>query len=60
MTPKSNQQGINGQKEDKKESTDPILGYWEIRGLAQSIRYYLQYMGVKFMDLYHAHSKEIG
>ena len=24
----------------------PILGYWKIRGLAQQIRYELEYLGV--------------
>lgn len=28
----------------------PILGYWHIRGLAESIRYLLDYLGVDFED----------
>ena len=28
----------------------PILGYWDIRGLAQPIRYLLKYAGVQFID----------
>ena len=31
----------------------PILGYWDIRGLAQSIRYQLTYQGIDFEDLYY-------
>ena len=30
----------------------PILGYWDIRGLAQGIRYQLVYIGVEFEDKY--------
>ena len=28
----------------------PTLGYWNIRGLAQHIRFQLAYLGVKFND----------
>ncbi len=31
-------------------SNDPTLGYWDIRGLAEPIRYLLKYAGVKFND----------
>lgn len=36
-----------------------ILGYWDIRGLAQAIRYQLIYQGVEFDDLYHHHTHDI-
>ena len=32
----------------KMSGTKPLLGYWNIRGLAQSIRYLLTYAGVEF------------
>jgi glutathione S-transferase len=31
-------------------SNVPTLGYWDIRGLAEPIRYLLKYAGVKFND----------
>jgi glutathione S-transferase len=31
-------------------STIPTLGYWDIRGLAQPIRYLLKYAGIEFND----------
>jgi len=31
-------------------STKPVLGYWNIRGLAQSIRVMFEYVGVEFED----------
>ena len=31
-------------------SSIPILGYWNLRGRAQSIRYLLKYAGVQFLD----------
>ena len=31
-------------------SEKPILGYWDARGLAQSIRLLLTYAGVDFID----------
>ena len=33
----------------------PVLGHWDIRGLAQAIRYQLVYSGVEFDDFYHYH-----
>ena len=32
------------------QDTKPILGYWEIRGLAQSIRYLLAYLEVEYTN----------
>lgn len=28
----------------------PILGYWDIRGLGQAIRYQLKYQGIDFQN----------
>jgi glutathione S-transferase len=36
----------------------PVLGHWDIRGLAQAIRYQLVYSGVEFDDFYHYHSDD--
>lgn len=36
-------------RDDGSEST-PILGYWEIRGTAQPIRYMLNYLGVEYEE----------
>ena len=33
------------------QSTKPKLGYWKIRGLAQTIRYLLEYLKVDFEDV---------
>ena len=32
-------------------SSKPILGYWHIRGMAEPIRYLLNYLGVDFEDV---------
>lgn len=42
---------------DPKDET-PILGYWDIRGVGQAIRYQMIYMGIEFDDFYHLHTDE--
>ena len=43
-----------GIKAKKMDPNLPTLGYWNIRGMAQSIRYQLIYQGVKYNEeLYH-------
>lgn len=37
----------------------PVLGYWDIRGLAQAIRYQLIYQNIDFVDYYHKHTEDI-
>lgn len=37
----------------------PVLGYWDIRGLAAAIRYQLIYQNVDFVDYYHKHTEDI-
>ena len=37
----------------------PILGYWDIRGLAQAIRYQLVYQGVEFIDQHLYHTEDV-
>jgi hypothetical protein len=37
----------------------PILGYWDIRGLAQAIRYQLVYQGVDFIDQHLHHTEDV-
>ena len=41
------------------EDTRPILGYWDIRGLAQAIRYQLVYLGVDFIDHHLTHTEDV-
>jgi len=40
----------NGNKHKNEARTKPILGYWDIRGLAQSIRYLLAYLEIDYTD----------
>lgn len=40
---------------EPEEKVAPVLGNWDIRGLAQAIRYQLVYSGVEFDDFYHYH-----
>ena len=42
---------------DPKDET-PILGYWDIRGVGQAIRYQMIFMGIEFDDFYHLHTDE--
>lgn len=44
-------------KEEVEDHT-PVLGHWDIRGLAQAIRYQLVFCGVEFDDFYHYHSED--
>lgn len=37
----------------------PILGYWDIRGLAQAIRYQLVYQGIEFVDQHLHHTEDV-
>lgn len=37
----------------------PILGYWDIRGLAQAIRYQLVYQGIEFIDQHLHHTEDV-
>lgn len=41
------------------EDIRPILGYWDIRGLAQAIRYQLVYLGVDFIDHHLTHTEDV-
>ena len=43
----------------EEEDNRPILGYWDIRGLAQAIRYQLIYLGVDFIDHHLAHTEDV-
>ena len=38
------------QNKTKQKMSKPIVGYWDIRGLAQSIRHMLKYLKVDFED----------
>ena len=35
------------------------MGYWDIRGLAQAIRYQLVFMGVEFEDQHLKHTEDV-
>jgi hypothetical protein len=37
----------------------PILGYWDIRGLAQAIRYQLVFQGIDFKDHHLPHTEDV-
>ena len=37
----------------------PLLGYWDIRGLAQAIRYQLVYQGIEFVDQHLHHTEDV-
>ena len=39
--------------------TRPILGYWDIRGLAQAIRYQLVFLGIDFVDQHLHHTEDV-
>ena len=36
----------------------PVLGYWDIRGQAQAIRYQLVFQGITFEDFYYNHTTD--
>ena len=43
----------------EKPKHEIVLGYWDIRGLAQAIRYQLAYQGIQFDDLYYYSSEDV-
>ena len=37
----------------------PVLGYWDIRGLAQGLRYQMVYIGLLFEDRHYVHTEDV-
>lgn len=37
----------------------PVLGYWDIRGLAQGLRYQMVFIGLLFEDRYYVHTEDV-
>ena len=47
---KNNPIGLQMEMEEEKVAPKPVLGYWNIRGLAQPIRFMLAFLAIDYED----------